>query len=64
MLAKGTQSRKGVVNKELLHQALVQYGSSVATEKEIAKLMEALPVSEGSSSNEFDYAKQISQFMS
>jgi hypothetical protein len=63
MFAKPTQTRKGVVNKELLRQALVQYGRSAATEKEITKLVEMLPSSEGGTSDEFDYAKHITQFM-
>ena len=56
--------RKGVVDKDLLRQALVQYGSSVASEQEISKLIDALPMPEGDTSNEFDYAKHIAQYLS
>lgn len=64
MFARPTQLRKGTVDKGVLRQALVQYGSSTATEAEIVKLIDSLPMSEGDTSNEFDYAKHISQYLS
>ena len=63
MFAKPLQTRKGVVNREVLRQVLVEYGSSAASEKEIAKLIEMLPSSEGGAADEFDYLKHINQFM-
>lgn len=63
MFAKPMQTRKGVINKDILRQALMQYGSSAATEKEINKLIEMLPSSDGTTSDEFDYNKHINAFM-
>jgi hypothetical protein len=63
MFAKPIQSRKGVINKDVLRQALLEYGSSAASEKEIHKLVELLPACEGGATNEFDYAKHVNLFM-
>ena len=63
MFAKPVQGRKGSVNKDVLRHALLQYGSSVASEKEIHKLVDMLPASEGGATNEFDYAKHVNLFM-
>jgi Ca2+-binding EF-hand superfamily protein len=62
LFARGTQTRAGVINKDILEQALLQYGASVAQPKEIQKLVEFLPVAE-SSYHEFDYASHVSTFL-
>ena len=63
LFARATQTRAGVINKEILEAALLQYGSSVATKKEIQKLVELLPVADNSY-QEFDYATHVSTFLS
>lgn len=63
LFAKPTQTRRGVINKEELKRSLVQFGSSVASEKEINKLIDTLPISEDGACSEFDYMKHINMFM-
>jgi Ca2+-binding EF-hand superfamily protein len=63
LFAKPTQTRRGVINKEILKQALIQFGSSVASEKEINKLIDSLPTSENGAYSDFDYLKHINMFM-
>lgn len=64
LFGKNTQSRRGVIDKDLLREALVQYGGDAATPKEIHKLVESLPSADSHGSNEFDYLKHVSSLMS
>jgi calmodulin len=62
LFAKKTNSRTGIIHKVALQTALQQYGSSVASAREIVKLVDSLPVCEGSD-GDFDYAKHIQTFV-
>lgn len=63
LFAKPTQTRRGTVNKDVLRQALLDYGTSAASEKEISKLVDTLPTADEAGANEFDYLKHINMFM-
>jgi hypothetical protein len=62
LFARATQKRPGVINKEILEQALLQYCAGVATDKEIHQLIDHLPFSENAY-QEFDYATHVSSFL-
>lgn len=63
VFARGTQTRNGVINKEILQQNLIQYGISAASERDIEKLVASLPCADNTV-NEFDYVKHIATFLS
>jgi hypothetical protein len=62
LLARKTHGRPGIINKHALQQVLQQYGSSVASPKEIEKLVERLPECDGLD-GDFDYEKHIRTFI-
>lgn len=63
VFARGTQTRHGVIDKDILQQSLIQYGISAASERDIEKLVASLPCADNSV-NEFDYVKHIATFLS
>ena len=60
LFGKDSGSRPGVVGIDVLRKSLEQYGGGAATNQEIAKLLQALPLT---AHQEFDYAKHIRQFI-
>jgi hypothetical protein len=62
LFARATQKRPGVINKEVLEKALLQYGTGVATPREIHQLVEHLPIADNAC-QDFDYATHVSSFL-
>lgn len=62
LFARATQTRPGVINKDILEHALLQYGTGTAAPKEIRKLIEHMPIAENAY-QEFDYGAHVAAFL-